>query len=207
MIRIVHCGIGNIQSVLNALDSLGHAAAVAESPADLAGAGRIILPGVGSFRRSAEQLRADGWKDALDELVLGRKVPVLGICLGMQLIAEWGDEHGGAEGLGWIEGRVQMIPRTTPDLRLPHVGWNDIEITRDIPLFKGLGAERSCYFVHSFQFVPARDEDRAAVTDYGGPVTAAVAKGNIFGVQFHPEKSHRVGLAILDNFVRMPPPC
>jgi glutamine amidotransferase len=207
MITIVHCGIGNIQSVLNALGSLGHAAAVAETPADLAGADRIILPGVGSFRQSAEKLRADGWKDALDELVLGRKLPVLGICLGMQLIAEWGDEHGGAAGLGWIEGRVQLIPRTTTDLRLPHVGWNDIEILRDSPLFQGLGDERSAYFVHSFQFVTSRDEDRAAVTDYGRPVTAAVAKGNVFGVQFHPEKSHRVGLAILDNFARMQGPC
>ncbi len=207
MISIVHCGIGNLQSVLNALASMGHAATVAETPADLKGATRLILPGVGSFRQSAEKLKADGWKAALDDMVLGAKVPVLGICLGMQLIAQWGDEHGGAEGLGWIEGRVQMIPRTTPDLRLPHVGWNDIDILRDLPLFKGLGTERSCYFVHSFQFVTDRPEDRAAVTDYGGPVTAAVARDNIFGVQFHPEKSHHVGLTILDNFVRMQPPC
>jgi glutamine amidotransferase len=202
-IAIVAYGMGNIRSVVNALDYLGHASIVATEPGMLKNADKIILPGVGAFRRAMERLATAGFRAALDEQVHARKKLVLGICLGMQLLAETGTEGGESQGLGWIPGRVELIPRGPRNLRLPHVGWNDIDIKKDCPLFKDLGLDRAFYFVHSYYLKPADTDDISATTDYGGPITAAVARGHVFGLQPHPEKSQTAGLAFLGNFAKL----
>ena len=203
MIGIVSYGMGNIQSVCNAFDYLGHDLLVADGPDDLGRCDHLVLPGVGSFPAAMERLSANGFVDALEEQVRDREKPLLGICLGMQLLADTGTEFRECAGLGWIPGRVEMIEREPPDLRLPQMGWNELEIANAEPLFAGVEGDTSCYFVHSFHLCPREPADVAATVDYGGPVTAAVARGNVFGVQFHPEKSQKVGLQILDNFAKL----
>lgn len=203
MIAIVSYGMGNIQSVRNAFEHLGHEVSVAEAPGELAGADKVVIPGVGSFPKAMERLSRSGFRDALDEMVLVRKKPVLGICLGMQILADSGTEFGDCEGLGWVPGRVERIPRSGPDLRLPQVGWNALQITKACPLFDGMGEDTCCYFLHSYHLRAARPQDVSATVDYGGPITAAVSVDHIFGMQYHPEKSQRVGLKVLDNFARL----
>lgn len=203
MIGIVNYGMGNIQSVCNAFDYLGHKTVVASQPGDLEQADKILIPGVGAFPSAMERINDAGFAEALDENVMVQGKPALGICLGMQLLAEAGTEFGDCRGLGWIPGRVEQIPRNDAALRLPQIGWNELEVRHACPLLADIGDKSSCYFVHSYEFNPADENDVTATVDYGGPVTAVVARGNIFGVQFHPEKSQRVGLKILDNFARL----
>ncbi|WP_119417833.1 imidazole glycerol phosphate synthase subunit HisH [Desertibaculum subflavum] len=203
MIGIVSCGIGNVQSVLNAFARLGHEAMAVEDPARLGEADRIVLPGVGAFPSCMRRLQESGFRAALDRDVKSGK-PFLGVCVGMQLMAETGTEFGDMPGLGYIPGRVELIPKTSPDLRIPHIGWNDLRIARPTPLLAGLDTDSACYFVHSYALRCAEEQDVAAWTDYGSPVVAAVARGNVFGLQAHPEKSQLVGLRILDNFARLP---
>lgn len=203
MIGVVAYGMGNIQSVCNAFDYLGHPVTVVETPDDLNAVERIVLPGVGAFPSAMARLHDTGFARALDEQVRERGKPVLGICLGMQLLAEEGTEFRQCPGLGWIPGRIEIIERETTGLRLPQIGWNELAITGDSPLLAGLGNAPCCYFVHSYHFRPRDPAHIEATVDYGGPVTAAVAHGNIFGVQFHPEKSQKVGLKVLDNFARL----
>lgn len=203
MIAVVSYGMGNIQSVCNALEHLGHDAVPAATPEDLDAADRIILPGVGAFPAAMARLIETGFAAALHAQVLDQKKPVLGICLGMQLLAETGTEFEECQGLGWIPGRVERIPREGTALRLPQIGWNELDISADARLFTGIEGDTSCYFVHSYQLNPAEPSDIVATTDYGGPVVAAVERGNIFGAQFHPEKSARVGLAVLENFATL----
>lgn len=204
MIGIVSYGVGNLQSVLNALDFLKVPARIVSEPADLGSCDKAILPGVGAFGRAMDLLEQAGFRAPLDEHVLAKRKPVLGICVGMQLLAERGTEFETRAGLGYIKGTVAQIPLdrsgNQKHLRLPHIGWNDVRITRDNPLLADLPVERSAYFVHSFHFEVDEDADRIADTDYGGSITAAVARGTIFGVQFHPEKSQELGLSILRNF-------
>lgn len=203
MITIVNYGMGNIQSVLNAFEHLDHAVKVIDEPSALAHAEKLVLPGVGSFKQAAERLDA-GFRDALDEAVKGRGCPILGICLGMQLLAARGTEHGESRGLGWIDGIVEKIPTGGNRLRLPHVGWNGLgQIDRDCPLFASVDDGADCYFVHSYQLNATDPDDITAITEYGGTLTAAVARGNVFGTQFHPEKSQPVGLIMLDAFARL----
>jgi glutamine amidotransferase len=202
MIGIVGYGVGNVRSVLNALERVGAKATVAEQPSALSGCDKILLPGVGAFAPAMDKLNALGFRDALDEAVLGRKVPILGICLGMQLLGDVSHEFGEHRGLGYIPGVVNEI--AVPDnLRLPHMGWNDLAIERQSPLTSDLSGETSCYFVHSFALQPVNPQHVVATTDYGGPVTAIVADGNIFGVQFHPEKSQDNGAKILSAFAKL----
>ncbi len=203
MIGVVSYGMGNIQSVCNALVYLGHEVLVAQSPDDLEQASRIILPGVGAFPAAMKRLQESGFADALHAHVRERDKPLLGICLGMQLLAETGTEFEACDGLGWIPGRVEIIPRGPKKLRLPQVGWNELAVRDGARLFDGIEGDTSCYFVHSYQLNAAEPEDVVATVDYGGPVTAAVERENIFGAQFHPEKSARVGLALLDMFARL----
>lgn len=202
-IAIVAYGMGNIRSIVNALDHLGHASVVATEPRMLNDAAKIVIPGVGAFRMAMERLTATGFRAALDEEVQAKKKPVLGVCLGMQLLAETGTEGGEIPGLGWIPGRVEIIPRNPPDLRLPHVGWNEIAVTKDCALFQDLGPDRAFYFVHSYHLKTADAGDVSATTDYGGSITAAVSHGHVFGLQPHPEKSQQAGLRVLDNFARL----
>ncbi len=203
MIGIVGYGMGNVRSVVNALDHIGAPNMVAASPEELDAADKVLLPGVGAFGRAMDLLEETGFRAALDERVRARGKPLLGICLGMQLLADTGTEFGERQGLGYIPGRVEVIPRTSADLRLPHMGWNDLSVTGDCPLLEGIDGDLSAYFVHGFQLNAARDTDVSATCDYGGPITAAVSSDGVYGMQFHPEKSQALGLKILANFAAL----
>lgn len=192
---IVDYGVGNLKSVSNALAYLGQRTLVTGQAGEIEGADAVILPGVGAFPDAADKLRASG----LDRVVLaqaGRK-PILGICLGMQLLFDRGEEGRSCPGLGLIPGRVERIQ--TP-YKLPHIGWNSLRFPNPSPLFRGVDEGACVYFVHSFCGRCAREEDVAALTEYGPPVVAAVARGGVYGCQFHPEKSGEAGLQILKNF-------
>lgn len=197
-ISIVDYGVGNLKSVANALAYLGEECRVTHDPAELERSSAVILPGVGSFPAGMDKLSSSG----LDRCVIeqGRKKPVLGICLGMQLMLERGEEVRPCSGLGVLKGRAARIPTA---LKLPHIGWNTLAFPNPCPLFQGLEEGTAVYFVHSFSAQDTDPGQVAAVTDYGGPVTAALWKGNFFGCQFHPEKSGEAGLAILRNFVAL----
>lgn len=192
---IVDYGVGNLKSVTNAMAYLGLESRVTGDAGELERADAIILPGVGAFPDAAEKLRGTG----LDKTIVAQadKKPILGICLGMQLLFELGEEVRLCAGLGLVGGSVKKIE--TP-CKLPHIGWNSLTFPRPCPLFAGLEEGTSVYFVHSFSAQDTDPGQVAALTDYGVPVTAAVWNGNFFGCQFHPEKSGEAGLAILRNF-------
>lgn len=195
---IVDYGVGNLKSVSNALAYLGQDSRITGDGRELELADAIILPGVGAFPDAADKLRSSGLEEPLLAQV-GRK-PILGICLGMQLLFEQGMEVRPCRGLGLIGGRVERIPT---GLKLPHIGWNSLHFHGDSPLFEGLDEGAYVYFVHSYYGAATRPEQVIATTDYGLPVTAAVQSGLVFGTQFHPEKSGEVGLRILKNFVEL----
>jgi len=179
--------------------------AVTADPKIVRGARRIVLPGVGSFKACADGLRAiPGLVEALEERVMEQGAPFLGVCVGMQLMAERGLEHGVTAGLGWIEGQVELIERTDPAIKVPHMGWNDVS---PLPHHDGaeLIEEGEAYFLHSYHFVPDNGRDIAAMTDHGGGLVAAVARDNLLGVQFHPEKSQAYGIALLSRFLEWRP--
>jgi glutamine amidotransferase len=202
VIGVVNYGIGNLRSVANALSAIGADFQMIDDPKMLASCDKAILPGVGAFGACTSALEAQGFREpVLAHAAAGK--PLLGICVGMQMLAEQGTEFGNHAGLGLVPGTVVEIPRTSPDIRLPHVGWSALKTTKDCPLLQKLPADSCAYFVHSYHFAAADPSDVAAQVDYGSPVTAAVAKGAVFGVQFHPEKSQAVGLAILKNFAAL----
>ena len=194
-IAIVDYGVGNLKSVSNALKFVGCDSVITADSRDLERADGIILPGVGAFPDAAEKLRASGLD--LEVLKQGEKKPVMGICLGMQLMLQRGTEVRSCEGLGIIQGVCDRIQTT---LKLPHIGWNSLSFPNSSPLFDGIQEGAYVYFVHTFSAQQADPSQVIAVTDYGGVVTAAVQKGNFFGCQFHPEKSGETGLQILKNF-------
>ncbi len=201
MITIVDYGLGNIKAFSNMYKRLNIETQTARSGDELAGATRIILPGVGHFDHAMELLDASGMRAELDDAVMNRKVPVVGICVGMQILAETSEE-GQRTGLGWIKGRVQSL-RNLPignDMPLPHMGWNDVSPTRDFDLFAGLETDARFYFLHSFYFAAANQNEVAAIASYGEDFACVVQSGNVSGVQFHPEKSHHWGARLLKNF-------
>jgi imidazole glycerol-phosphate synthase subunit HisH len=214
-VAIVDYGSGNLHSAAKAFERAARDAGraqkivVTHDPAAVASADRVVLPGVGAFADCRRGLDAvDGMVAALDEAVRRRGRPFFGICVGMQLLAERGREYEVTEGLGWIAGEVDRIAPADPSLKIPHMGWNTLNIARPHPLLDGLklGAQgRHAYFVHSYALRPARRDDLVADTDYGGPVTAIVARDNIVGTQFHPEKSQKLGLALIANFLKWTP--
>lgn len=211
-IVIVDYGSGNLRSAAKAFEraaadiGLKDAVSVSADAKDLATADRIVLPGVGAFGDCKRGLEAlPGMIDALNEQVLEKKKPFFGICVGMQLMAEFGREHGEHRGLGWIKGVVEAILPADPSLKVPHMGWNELKFAREHPLFAGLGENRDAYFVHSYQLKAANPADIIATVDYGGPIVAAVGRDNIVGTQFHPEKSQANGLSIIANFLRWRP--
>ncbi len=203
MIKIVDYGLGNIRAILNVYKTLNVPAALAKTSDELRGATQLILPGVGAFDDAMALLDASGMRATLDELVLERKVPVLGICVGMQMLVDASDE-GQRRGLGWIPGRVRAFASLMqPDLMVPHLGWNDVRVPRLNPLFAGLETDARFYFLHSYYVTVDRPEDIAAECRYGVDFACAVNAGHIYGVQFHPEKSHSFGSRLLGNVARL----
>jgi len=203
MIGIVDYGLGNISAFANVYRRLGIDVVVVRDARTLRGATKIILPGVGAFDHAMELLNASGMREPLDEMVLGASVPVLGICVGMQILAGGSDE-GRAAGLGWIDGGVSSFKSLGRfDLLLPHMGWNDVQPAQAVGLFSGLETDARFYFLHSFYFECTRPQDVAAVSSYGVDFACAVHSRNIYGVQFHPEKSHHFGTQLLKNFAEL----
>lgn len=204
MITIVDYGLGNVTAFLNVYRRLNIAARTATRPADLQDATRVILPGVGAFDHAMERLNRSGMRAALDDIVLRRQVPTLGVCVGMQILGRDSDE-GSLPGLGWIDGRVRQLASLMPaeSLPVPHMGWNDARPVAANKLFDHLGASARFYFLHSFYFACDRPADAIAVAEYGAPFACAVNAGNVFGVQFHPEKSHHYGVQLLKNFAEI----
>jgi glutamine amidotransferase len=196
---IVDYGMGNIRSVHNALERMGASVSDSHLEEDLIAADALILPGVGAFGEAIANLKARGLVQPLLRAVKLEGKPLLGICLGMQLLADSSEERGLSKGLSLIPGEVRRLP-VPAGLRLPHIGWNTLSIKKKDPLFVSTSEGEAVYFVHSYHFV-CDDADVAATTDYGGDVVAAVQRGNVFGVQFHPERSQSKGLALLGNFV------
>lgn len=195
-IAIIDLGIGNINSVEKALKSLGAEVFIQQDYAQLGDATHYILPGVGSFAAASQALEERGGVAALNQLV-GEK-PLLGICVGMQLFARSGAEHGNNAGLGWVDGEVGLLPTQLP---LPHVGWNDITAVNDCPLFINMPPQPCFYFTHSFAFTQVPEHQAAAYCNYGNRFVAAVQSGRRYAVQFHPEKSQQLGLLLLSNFL------
>jgi glutamine amidotransferase len=201
-VAIVDTGLCNLDSIARAIEECGGKPLVTEDPGDREHAARIVLPGVGAFPEAMDRLRSRGLDMALSEQVIGREIPFLGVCLGMQLMATLGTEVRETAGLGWIDGEVSLL-QAGPGERIPHIGWNEVEPTAGSPLFQGIAPGRDFYFVHSYVLRPTRDEDVAAVTPYAGGFVSAVHRDNVFGVQFHPEKSQQVGFAVLRNFLAL----
>ena len=211
-LAIIDYGSGNLRSVEKACLRVAREAGLAidisvtASADDIAAADRIILPGVGAFAACRQGLAAlPGVIEALEHAVLAEKRPFLGICVGMQLLASRGLEFGETDGLGWIAGDVKRLELSDPALRLPHMGWNKVTNTRPHPVLDVLGDGSDVYFVHSYYFDAENDIDITAICHYGEPFTAAVARDNILGVQFHPEKSQAKGLALLGAFLKWTP--
>ena len=214
-VAIIDYGSGNLHSAAKAFERAAReqgsrlAIKVTAEPEEVAAAARIVLPGVGAFADCRQGLvRIQGMIEALEEAVLTRAKPFLGICVGLQLMAARGLEHGVTEGLGWIDGEVRAIEPADPSLKIPHMGWNTLQLAREHALFAGIPTGEqglNAYFVHSYHFVPADAAALVAATDYGGPITAFIAKDNMAGSQFHPEKSQTLGLALIANFLKWKP--
>lgn len=205
-IALIDYGMSNLRSVANAFAAIGSPVVVVDSPEALANADAIVLPGVGAFADGMRNLRLRGFEEALEEEVRRNGKPFLGLCVGMQVLASTGTEHGVTPGLGWIPG---LCERLTPDggLRVPHIGWNDVRPLRDDGLFRGLAESEAFYFVHSYVLRPEDESVVSGVTEYGTEFAATVSAGNIHATQFHPEKSHRAGLALLANFANIARAC
>lgn len=204
MIHIVDYGLGNIQAFMTMFKRLGVEAVRATNAAELAEAGKLILPGVGAFDHAMDLLDQSGMRPTLETLVLNDKRPVLGICVGMQILASTSEE-GTSPGLGWVPGRVRSFrsePRSA-SLPLPHMGWNDVQSRAGAPLFVGLEGDARFYFLHSYFFECDDSVHVAATASYGLDFGCAVSAGNVHGVQFHPEKSHHFGAQLLKNFAEL----
>jgi glutamine amidotransferase len=204
-VAVVDYGVGNLHSVRHALDLVGATVIVTADPAEIAAAERIVLPGVGAFGECVRNFQASGLVEVVSEQVREQGKPLFGICVGFQLLAREGYEMGTHQGLGWIDATVERLDVEALGLKVPHVGWNEIEPVVDSPLFNGLRRTPTFYFTHSYRVVPRDRALEAARCDYGEPFTAAILRDNIFATQFHPEKSQENGLRILENFLAWHP--
>ncbi len=202
MIGIIDYGLGNLASVANMLRRVGATAALVSRPDDVARADKLILPGVGAFDHGMARLEASGLLEVLSARVLEARVPVLGLCLGMQLFTR-GSEEGSRPGLGWLPAETRRLRPADPRLKVPHMGWADVRLVRAHPLLEAPDPERRFYFVHSYHVVCDSPASVVAEADHGQTFCAAACAGNVMGVQFHPEKSHRFGMQLLKNFADM----
>ncbi|WP_339079449.1 imidazole glycerol phosphate synthase subunit HisH [Pseudomonas sp. TMP9] len=204
MITIIDYGLGNIQAFVNVYKRLHIPVTVAKNSDQLVGASKLILPGVGAFDHAMQRLNASGMRKTLDDMIISQGTPVLGVCVGMQMLADSSDE-GVLPGLGWIPGKVRNFHSMTEssELALPHMGWNDVSPKLGNPLFHGQDDDWLFYFLHSYFFECAQPEHIAATATYGIGFSCSVASKNVFGVQFHPEKSHHCGVALLKNFAEL----
>jgi glutamine amidotransferase len=204
VIAIVNYGSGNIQAIANIYKRLGVEHSVASSAEHLKGADRYLLPGVGAFDRCMQELNRSGMREALEREVLDDRKPILGICVGMQILAR-SSEEGSERGLGWINGDVKRFDPSTfhQATRMPHMGWNTTTPVQTSPLFAGVDLSSGYYFLHSYYFACDEQASVLSETEYGVRFAAAVHSGNVFGVQFHPEKSHHAGIQLLKNFAGM----
>jgi glutamine amidotransferase len=206
MIVVIDYGAGNLRSVVNALEAIDQRVCVTNNPNDLQQASAIILPGVGAFGDSMQMMRQYNLIEELCDQVLVNKKPFLGICLGLQFMGTRSDEYGDHEGFGWLNAGIKRLTPNSPAFRVPHIGWNNIDIVGASPLLETLEARSVFYFVHSYHLVPDDAAATSAVTStcwHGQQVVASVQKDNMFAVQFHPEKSQQNGLTVLRNFVKL----
>lgn len=204
MIGIIDYGLGNVRAFANVYKNLNLPAIIVKHPNELKKVSKVILPGVGAFDYAMQKLDQSGMRQFLDEKVLEHHVPVLGICVGMQILANSSDE-GSLPGLGWIDGVVKRFNFSSSKrpLIVPHMGWNNVKAIKTNGLLKGLDQDARFYFLHSYYFQCQNNEDVFAVTHYGSDFACAVNSGDIFGIQFHPEKSHQCGIQLLNNFAKL----
>jgi glutamine amidotransferase len=204
MITIIDYGVGNVFAFQNVFNRLNIPSKIAKSVDDLISVSKLILPGVGHFDYAMSQLNKSGMRDRLDELVLIEKIPVIGICVGMQMMAHKSDE-GTLDGLCWIDACVKKFDEATINqhTKLPHMGWNDVIPIKNHPLYKGLEQEAIFYFLHSFYFKCSNQKNSISKTDYGINFSSSVQHDNVYGIQFHPEKSHSYGERLLENFAKL----
>jgi glutamine amidotransferase len=203
MIAIVDYGMGNLGSVKRKLDKIGAKSIITDSPNIICNADRLILPGVGHFAKAVNQLKEKGLWEALQHEVLDCRKPILGICLGMQLMAKYSEE-GNAEGFGWFDAQVIRFQISNSiKYKIPHTGWNHVSITKDFELFKNIDLSGGFYFVHSYHMKCNSEDDILSTTEYEYPFVSAVKKMNIVGLQFHPEKSHEAGEQLLKNIINI----
>lgn len=204
MITLIDYGVGNLFAFQNVYKRLGIPIKIANNSSDLKNAEKLILPGVGSFDYAMSQLNASGMRDKLDDLVIVQKIPVIGICVGMQMMGNRSDE-GKLEGLKWIDAEILKFDESLIKQRtkLPHMGWNDVIPSRETPLFQGLEKKSIFYFLHSYYFKCNNSIDSLAISEYGISFSSAINHDNIYGIQFHPEKSHQYGEKLLYNFAML----
>jgi glutamine amidotransferase len=201
-IAIIDYGMGNLGSVANAFAAINYPTFITSNPDDLCQASHIVLPGVGAFGDGMQNLLSAGWVKVLEEEVLEKGKPFLGICLGMQLLATAGTEHGFHKGLNWIPGTVNRLDSKEPSIRVPHIGWNDVHFLKKDCLYSGLSDSQVFYFVHSYVFYPEDVSVISGVSDHGVEFVSSLERGNIHATQFHPEKSQKFGLQVLSNFIK-----
>jgi glutamine amidotransferase len=206
-VTIVDYNSGNISSVINSFQEVAKDKVNIEVTSDLnkiKSSDKIVLPGQGSFKSCVDALNSiDGLVDILNDFVISKKKPLFGICVGLQMFADIGYEEKETKGLGWISGKVSKIDNQNGKYKLPHIGWNQIKIVKESKIFKGIKNNSHMYFVHSYEFIPEDKNVILATTDYSSNIVCSVEKENIFGTQFHPEKSDKIGLKMIDNFIKL----
>jgi len=206
-ITIVDYNSGNISSVINSFKEVAQNKVNIEVTSDLKkikSSDKVVLPGQGSFKSCVDALNnINGLVDTLNEFAIDKKKPLLGICVGLQMFADIGYEETETKGLGWISGKVSKIDNQNGKFKLPHIGWNEIEIVKDSKIFKNIDSKTHMYFVHSYEFIPNNKNVISATTDYASKIVCSAEKENIFGTQFHPEKSDKMGLRIIENFITL----